>query len=428
MSNHLAIASVTTTLASLLSRATALVTGADVLTVRPGVKIAHMPSAGIHLYLYLATSNAVQRNMDLPARDSSGRVLQRPAAAVDLHYLLSFFGDELALEPQRLMGAAVAILHAHPVLSAETFQRVIDAAVAADATTYLAKSNIGRIFDPLRITPVDLNLDDLSKLWSVFFQTPYLPTVAYRVQTVFLEEELTPQRGLPVRVRSLAGLPIQQPLLNRVESADGMYQPIHAGMDVLLKGVRLKAERTRVTLGGVELTPPDADISAEEIRVTLPAGLRAGVLGAQVLHMIQLGDPPELRQGAASNLAPFILRPRIKKTGGVYAIASSQRKKATDNTLSGLLTLQLAPDVGAVQRVEISLNEHLPTGAPHNYRFSARRRTADGAQVQFDFSGVQSGNYLVRVEVDGAESALEYDSVEGSPTFEQYNAPVFPIT
>ena len=41
----------------------------------------------------------------------------------------------------------------------------------------------------MKFTPEQMTLDDLSKLWSVFFQTPYALSVAYEATVVFVEGE-----------------------------------------------------------------------------------------------------------------------------------------------------------------------------------------------------------------------------------------------
>src|SRR5437773_12309095 len=117
MSNYLAIATVTGTLHNVLSNAAAVVPGAKVSTKRPDAATAASQEPGINIFLYQVTPNAAYRNADLPTRRANGEMVQRPQAALTLHYLLSFFGDETHLEPQRLLGAVARHLNAHPLLT-----------------------------------------------------------------------------------------------------------------------------------------------------------------------------------------------------------------------------------------------------------------------------------------------------------------------
>ncbi len=136
MSNALAIATVTATLAQAVrSAAEKAVGGADVVIGRPETP----PGSGsrkVHVYLYQVAPNAAQRNADLPSRDATGSVTQRPQVALDLNYLLAFYGKETDLEPQRMLGAVVRDLHARPVLSRQSIRDVV--AGPTDATDRVA--------------------------------------------------------------------------------------------------------------------------------------------------------------------------------------------------------------------------------------------------------------------------------------------------
>src|SRR5262249_49957897 len=99
MSNFLAVATVTATLGQVLQAAISSdVPGATVTTIRPEGPGAR--PAEVNVYLYQVTPNAAYRNADLPTRGSNGQVVQRPQAALTLHYLISFYGDDSKLEPQ----------------------------------------------------------------------------------------------------------------------------------------------------------------------------------------------------------------------------------------------------------------------------------------------------------------------------------------
>ncbi len=169
MSNFLAIATVTAALRRTLQAALDIdVPGAKVTTVRPDGSGSGVPNTGANLYLYQVTPNASLRNADMPNRNSEGRLIQRPQVALDLHYLLTFYGDDNELKPQRLLGSVVRTLHARPVLTRQMIKKTID----DPAFAFLHNSNLAEAFETVKFTPVPLSLEELSKLWSVFFQTP----------------------------------------------------------------------------------------------------------------------------------------------------------------------------------------------------------------------------------------------------------------
>ena len=70
------------------------------------------------------------------------------------------------------------------------------------------------------------------------------------------------------------------------------------------------------------------------------------------------------------------------------------------------VTVDLRPDVGVDQRVLLLLNEQTATD-PDAYTFPATPLTADSGTVVFPVRRVRAGTYLVRVQVDGAESRLD---------------------
>lgn len=196
MSNSLAIATVTATLAAHIQKsAQQAVGGAEVVIGRPQTTPPANAQRWVQLCLYQVMSNPALHNADLPTRDSAGKLTQRPQVALDLHYLLAFYGDEKELEPQRMLGAVARDLHANPVL----LRKAVHNAIAS--RTELTGSNLDEAMEQIRITSQPLNLEELSKLWSVFFQTPHALSVAYRASVVLIETDDAVSPAPPVLQR-----------------------------------------------------------------------------------------------------------------------------------------------------------------------------------------------------------------------------------
>src|SRR5680860_1388749 len=125
MANHLAIATVTEALRARLERDIDLeIDGVQVIAKRPDASD-NQASKLVTLFLYRITPNAALRNADLPTRGPDPTdIRRRPCAALDLHYLLSFIGDEEELTSQRMLGLAVASLHSVPALTRGEFEAV----------------------------------------------------------------------------------------------------------------------------------------------------------------------------------------------------------------------------------------------------------------------------------------------------------------
>ncbi len=203
MSNYLAIAALTATLKNFLQEAVGTnIPNARVKTVRPDLLGNDQLETGINLFMYQALINPSHANDDLPTRRSDGSLGQRPSIALDLCYLLTFFGDENLLEPQRLMGRTVSALHARPIFNSEIIRSAIEDPQYNEIG--LAQSDLAEQISSIRFSPIALNLEELSKLWSVFFQAPYLLSMAYRGTLVMIEDDSEPiSENLPASDRKI---------------------------------------------------------------------------------------------------------------------------------------------------------------------------------------------------------------------------------
>jgi hypothetical protein len=402
MSNFLAIATVTATLQSVIQNAVDApdvnVSGAKATAVRPDGATSGTPTTGVNIFLYQVMPNGALRNADLPNRDVGGAFVRRPRAALDLHYLLSFYGDEGMLEPQRLLGVVTHTLNSQPTLTRDMIRDMLNDAAFA----FLAGSDLAEENEVVRFIPLGLSLEELSKLWSVFFQTTYVLSIAYQASVVLIEGAERPRAALPVRERTITVLPFRLPVIEKVFSDLGENLPILTGSTLIVRGRQLR-DVTLLLISGSELTPQPQDVSDKEIRVALPANLRAGINSVQVVQKLMLGVPPAEHRGFESNVAALVLAPKIK---GITASASS-------------FTIDVEPQLQVSQRVVLLLN-NVTTGA--SYSFSIAPLVANTGQVTFPVSGLDSGQYFVRVQVDGAESSL-LNLDPNSPNFKELIAP-----
>jgi hypothetical protein len=398
MSNFLAIATVTAALAQLLqSHIGDDVAGAIVTNVRPDSNGNGTPTTGVNLYLYQVTPNAHWRNHDVPTRSMNGGLVQRPRIALDLYYLLTFYGDDTQWETQRILGNAVRTLHYQPQLT----KRNIEDALNANAI--LALSNLGEETEMVKLTPIPLSLEELSKLWSVFFQIPYTLSLAYQATVIFIEGEDTPQPALPVRQRNIYIRPFQQPEISEVVNQAGTQEPLVAGSTLLIRGRRLQGEDTRLRVAGEDVTP--ANITNTEMILPLieppfaAATLRAGIQGVQVVQRLLMGTPPTPHTGVESNIMPFVIHPTITN------VTADNIQNEPNNTHAADLIVTVAPSIGKKQRVVLLLNENVSQNAAA-YRFVAAKPDTTMSEIAIPIHGVKAGTYLVRLQVDGADSLL----------------------
>ena len=403
MSNFRAIATVTATLQQILQAAIqADVTGATVTTVRPGDdNSANLPHTGLNLFLYQIGQNPYRINDDLPTRGSDGTVVQRPTAPLELYYLMSCYGDEQSLEPQRVLGSAVAFLHAQPQLT----RAQIHAAVAARG--FLANSDLADQPDLIRFTPVNLTLDELSRLWSVFLQTHYVLSATFKASTLLVDRVVTARAVAPVRDVELVTIPLRTPRIDAIVSASSDAAPILAGGAITVRGDALLGDAAIVEIDGV--AAPASAVANDSITLALPPGIGAGPHGLQARQGIVIGGGLP-RPAFASGLASFAVRPVITKTAGIPDIAITSVQGAGAAPRSATITVNVAPAVGLSQVATLEML----SGGQVVFRFQAQPLAAPAAQLTFQAAGLAAGDYLFQVRVDGTPSPLDLDAT-GTP-------------
>jgi hypothetical protein len=420
MSNQLAIAAVTATFQRVLQSAIQDdVYGARVTTVRPNTLESGATETGINIFLYLVTPNPVFQSPDPVARRPRGDLVKRSQVAFDLQYLLSFHGNEVELEPQRLYGSTVRLLQDCLTLTVDRIRETL-----ADPTlAFLAEADLTEQMEPVRIVPTEISVENLSKIWSVFFQTPYSLSCTYKGSVVLIDSAESGQRALPVRDRRPLAVPFQRIVVERIQAEAGSIQPILANSRIIIMGRSLAGTSTLVRIAGIEITPET--VTDTRIVVSLASmprnSLRAGAQGLQVVHPIQPAEPASAYRGVESNLAAFVLRPTI------VAVNLSGIASRASGSYSAEVTVQFDVIVGATQLVVLILNPRSPNESSRSYLFKARIRHADSDTVAIAAEHLEAGEYLVRVQIDGAESLLTYDTDPNSPSFNQYNSPTITI-
>ncbi|NJL10137.1 MAG: DUF4255 domain-containing protein [Calothrix sp. SM1_7_51] len=431
MSNYLAIATVTATLQRILQATIQQdVPGARVTTVKPDSSGSGTPEVGVNIYLYQATPNPAWRNYDLRTRRPKGELIKQAQAGLDLYYLMTFYGNEVELEPQRLLGSTLRTVVDNPILTPEVIRETVN----NSTFSFLAGSTLEQQVERVTIVPHSMNTEDLSKIWSILFQTPYVLSFAFMSGAVLIEGNKGSGRPLPVRRAEFYTTPTQA-MISQVLPDGRANQPIDATTNLTIRGKQLQGERTVVKIGDAKLSPQKVNdfeiqldlslLSAEEARF-----LRAGVQTLQVLHPISRGISSELERAFGSNVVPFVLCPRIAANVEVTNLENA----GEEELYAALLRVQVDLTVSPKQRVLLFLNERVFSGDvsqmhPNSaaYIFAANSRNEDTSTVVFSVTDVKVGMYLVRVQIDGAESPLEVQSNSDIEAYDQFIAPTVVI-
>ncbi|WP_327224974.1 Pvc16 family protein [Streptomyces platensis] len=204
MSNALAVATVTQALALLIEHHLhpEIDMAVSVETRKPPSDPPTEPT--ITVFLYQVSHNPSMRNSDLATRASDGTLLKRPAAAIDLHFVISAYGEETELVGQRLIGSVVRTLHEIPVLPKELIEE-------AARRPYLAGSDLTESPQKVRFTPTQMDVDETSKLWGMLHNTPYSLSVVYQASLVLLDGHQKPVPAKPVQRPDVRVLPFGAP-------------------------------------------------------------------------------------------------------------------------------------------------------------------------------------------------------------------------
>lgn len=418
MSNHLAIATITATLQRILQTAVQNdVEGARITTVSPSDVGKGTPETGVNIFMYQVITNPALHNLDATPFRSRGTPTKRQAA-LDMFYIITVYGNNNELTPQRLLGSVVQTLNDKRVITRDMIREACN-----DSTlSFLRDSNLADQVQQINVLPLDLTLEDLSKTWSVFFQTPYMLSIAYKVMAVLVEGKEPYLRGLPVRDRRTGGMAAfpAQPCIDQVAAQGEDWEPILVDSTLIIKGRNLKGETaTVVRIGGVDVMPSQVT----PLKITLPLsavpvdGLRAGVQSLQVIHTVPSEHPNRDSQRATeSNAAAFVLRPRV------LSLQVDDIEPTDDDLRNATVTLAVNVTIGTDQRVVLALNQ-ITDENPNAYMFDIPQREQDVQRVMIPIQEVAPGDYLVRLLIDGAESQLVVDDDPTSPTFERYIGP-----
>jgi hypothetical protein len=450
MSTALAIASVTQVLRDLLNngiidRDVSGVTGGNVtVTCLPPDRIDTSvggEQSQLNLFMYLVTPNQGWRNQSMPSLDAQGNWITNPYLALDLHYLLSAYSPN-ELHPEILLGYGMQLLFETPVLPRDAIRNSLTTPIGSFTggtlpanLRALSSSGLADQVEMIKIIPETMNTEEISKLWTAF-QSNYRPTTAYRVTVVLIQAQNSTKSALPVQSRQLYVNPLNIPVINAIQSQSAPGQPIVANQKILpgytlvLNGTALSADIVQANVDAELVIPNAANITPTQVSFALPSDVPAGVHEVTINQPTLIGSPPVQHQGVVSNAVSFILCPVIANAL-TNPVTVTNLVDNGSGILSANLALTLNPEVDTTQNLLLMLNQYFPgdagTVTPLSYSFPAQlveltSPPGPTGSIQAQISGVAAGTYLVRVQVDGAESPLYADATG------KFYAPVVTLT
>lgn len=381
MSNHLSIAAATATLAARLR--IALGDGVEVKHNRPdGKEDAKPPDHGVNIFLYHVKPSAAFRSFDLPTRNAAGTVTSRPTYGIELHYLLTFHGDDSKLEPQRYMGKVLTALHTEPVPTGPQIESATDEFARTFTDSGMEASNLHEQIEAIRFTPMNLTLEETSQIWSVMVQTPYVLSACYQASVILLEADIERTTVLPVLERKIVVSPTGAPVISSAEVSSVQFGK---GSLVLL-GQNLGGEGLSVVISGA-LSDLVSGSTSERALVKPGAEVRAGKQEVWFESASPFtGNHPSNR----SNSVDVTVHPCLTHV----AVAGSR------------LTLEIEPNVHPGQVITLVLTQVDAVAGedPLHARIKHPDPEVPLSKLEFRLDDVRSASYNVRISVDESQA------------------------
>jgi Pvc16 N-terminal domain len=206
MSSALAIAAVTAVMKNLLDNrlvqyGLAAGLGDVKVTALPPdrISVGEEERSQLNLFLYRVTPNTGWRLGRLeasPGQDGGPADHASPPAtpplALDLHYLLTAYGEQ-DFQAEILLGHAMQALLQTSVLTRDRIRSALAApdgsgGVAPPTRAVLTASTLADQVQEVRISPEFIGSEELSRLWSAL-QAHFRPSAVYKVSTVLLGAE-----------------------------------------------------------------------------------------------------------------------------------------------------------------------------------------------------------------------------------------------
>jgi len=383
----------------------------------------------INLFLYRVSPNSGWSNAGLPSHGASGDRLSNPPLALDLHYLMTSYGQQ-DLAAEVLLGYAMELMHDMRVLPRGAIRKalgpdnpVTQALALTDAQGRTA-ADLADQFEQIKLAPNYLSAEELSKLWTAM-QARYRPSMAYTVSVVLIQGVKPTRDALPVLrrgeedrgVRSAPDLTQPLPTLPTLlalairDAGDHRRNSAELGDTIVLDGFNLAGDTVTAQFRHPLLAAPIerallAGASATRARVSLPdpaaepAAATDWPAGAYTvaLRIQRAGKPDRFTQGL-----PFALAARLQPPLPIAAV------RAIDGSLA--LSIGVLPQVWPGQRVYLLLGGD---------GYAAEPIAAKTGTLAFAIAHVEATEAAVplRIQVDGVDSVLVRDVDATPPVFD----------
>jgi len=366
------------------------VPGARVTTLNPGSEALRTGDPFVNLYLFRTTRNGFVSNNDLPTRGPLGQARNSPVLKLDLDYMITFFGDDSRLDPQRLLGLVAGGLNAEPYVPRD----MLRSAVAT--TPWLAGSGDQELpREEIVVTPLNMAPDAMARLWSEFVNVPYQLTQLYTATPIAIEYKLQVEPVLPVRRIGLRAIPSRAIAITDVVNAADPDLPLTGGGTLAVRIPDPAQPGLSVLINGLPATDVTRGFDAQgyaALLVPLTSAQTAPLAtGSLTVKLVKLGPDKSITAESpafATNIVPGFATPPAVSTDG--------------KQLDLAMALPVPAQASAVALL-------FARGAKAtSYKLPCLPRTTPGTALAAPLTGVAAGDYLVSIEIDGVASLLDW--------------------
>ncbi|NEQ80445.1 MAG: DUF4255 domain-containing protein, partial [Moorea sp. SIO2I5] len=274
----------------------------------------------------------------------------------------------------------------------------------------LEDSNLANQIERISVTPNNLSLEEISKLWGTF-QTQYRLSAAYKISVVLIESQIPVKTPLPVLSRgaddrgpaSQAGTIPPLPGLTAIKPPQN-ERYLTVDKDLIIEGYNLENSE-EVHFGHPHLENPIVltnlkDVSATQIRVTLDGIQWLAGFYTVTVHVSESGRT-RITNSMTFPLVPEVTAPEVT------AITIPEP--------GNRLTLTCKPGVKEGQQVALLLGD---LAIPSQFPTPQSQDPILEKNLTFNVSNVTPGTYVVRLRVDGVDS-VPIDFSKQPPEFKE---------
>jgi len=342
--------------------------------------------------------------VDLPSLASDGQSpLKNPPLALDLHYLLTAYTPEDGFA-EALLGFALLMLFQNPMLSRDQITAALGALPATHPLfTALQATGLADQVELLKITPDTLGREEMAWIWTAL-KADYRPTYAFQVSVVLLQPAAVFSSALPVLSRNITVQAGPPPLLLEVQLPANQAAAA-LGDTVTLTGRALTGV-TKIALTnqrfGFRYQPDIVPSAVGGTAVSFivpndPANLPAGVYTASALFTDGSGNIVQSTNNLALAIAPAITAPP---------------PTATQTAAGTVVAVNFTPQARPAQIISLAMGGTAVPPKPFTSNVSA-------LSFLFPSPGLLAGPYVVRLQVDGVDSAVTW-----SPSPPKFTSPI----